>query len=349
MRKQIAVSSARYALTASFTFTDGVPMSFARIFAIALVALCTGSALAGPTFSGTWINSAPLKSEGLGGKVVVMYFYEEGCPSCRAKWPGLIEVANQFKEEPVLFIAVNSGNDPKAVESYLKGVNCDWAALADTDRSFERSAGVPTISLQNIYQARIITPAGRLVQANPGDLASAVKSLLPQASWKVDPKIVPESMKPAWKALEYGDYATGMAVVKRTIKSGDEKTRTAAEAMDKAITADIESLMAQAAKAESSGLKWEAYKAYTQVATNFKGHPKATEAATAARKLAAEKELKDEVKAMALLDRAQAMLQSRNRQEKRSAQTMLESIAKQYPDTEAGSTAAKLAATAGEP
>ncbi len=336
-------------MTGSFTFIDGVPMSFARFLAVALVALCTGSALAGPTFSGTWINSAPLKSEGLGGKVVVLYFYEESCPSCRAKWPGLIEVANQFREEPVLFIAVNSGNDAKAVESYLKGVNCDWPALADTDRRFERSAGVPTVSLQNIYQARIITPAGRLVQADPGNLAGAVKSLLPQASWKVDPAIVPASMKPAWKALEFGDYATGMAVVKRTIKSGDEKTRTAAQAMDKAITDDIESLMAQAAKDESAGLRWEAYKAYTRIAANFQGHPRAVEAAAAAKKLAAEKPLKDEIKALALLDHAQAMLQSRNRQEKRAAGAMLESIARQYPDTEAGGAAAKLAATVGEP
>ena len=316
-------------------------------FTLFFFALVSSAAQAAPpAFTGTWVNSAPMKSEALGGKVVVMYFYEEGCPSCRAKWPGLIEASNQFKEEPVVFIAVNSGNDPKAVESYLKSVNCDWAGLADTDRNFEKSAGVPTISLQNIYQARIITPGGRIVQANPGDLASAVKTYLPQAAWKVDPKIVPDSLKTAWKALEFGDYATAMATVKRTINSRDEKTRTAAQAMDQAITADIEALMAQAAKAESSGLKWEAYKSYELAATNFRGHPKATDAIAAIRRLAADKELKNEIRAMAMLQRAKSMMQSRNRQEQRSAQSMLEAIAKQFADTEAGSIAAKLAESA---
>lgn len=302
-------------------------------------------ASAAPQFTGTWVNGGPYKSEALKGKVTVLYFYEEGCPSCRAKWPSLIEASNQFKDEPVVFIAVNSGNDPKAVEGYLKSVNCDWTALADVDRSFEKASNVPTVSLQNIWQARIITPSGALVQANPGDLAASVKEHLPKAAWKVDPKIVPESMKPAWKAMEFGDYAMASAVVKRTIQSKDEKTKAAAEAMDKAITADLESLLTAAAAAEKNGDKWLAYKNFDQAATSFKGHPKATEAATAAKKLAADKDLKDEIKAWAVLERAKTMLASRNRQEQRSGQSMIESVAKQYPDTEAGRAAAKMTST----
>jgi len=320
-------------------------MRLLRHLAFAMCMVAGSTALAAPPFSGTWVNSAPMKAEAMSGKVIVLYFYEEGCPSCRAKWPGLIEASKQFTDEPVLFIAVNSGNDPKAVESYLKGVNCDWPALADIDRAYEKSADVGTISLQNIYQARIITPSGKMVQADTGNLAGSVKTYLPQAKWKVDPKIVPESMKAAWKAMEFGDYALASAVVKRTIKSSDEKARTAAQAMDKAITVDVEALFAEGAKAEASGQKWEAYKAYDRAAKTFRGHPKATEAAAAAKKLAADKDLKDEIKAMALLERAQTMLQSRNRQEQRSAATMLEAIAKQFESTEAGKAAAKMAAS----
>lgn len=311
---------------------------------VACVLLSTAAFAAAPSFSGTWLNSQPLKVEGLRGKVVVLYYYEEGCPSCRAKWPGHIAASEQFKNDPVVFIAVNSGNEPERVASYMSSVGCDWPTLADTDRSFEKASDVGTISLRNIYQAKIITPEGRFVNADTGNLAASVQQHLPKATWKVDPKTVPASMKAAWKAMEFGDYTAAMPVVKRMINSKDEQSKAAAEAMDKAITADLDAILATAAEQEKAGEKWAAYKAYDQAATAFKGHPKASEATAGVKRLAADKELKDEIKAWTLLERAQKALGSRNRQEQRSGESMLEAIAKQYAETDAGAVAQKMIA-----
>ncbi len=304
--------------------------------------LATCAFAAAPQFSGTWVNSSPLKTEGLKGKVVVLYYYEEGCPSCRAKWPGHIATSEQFKDQPVVFIAVNSGNEPSKVASYLAAVNCNWPALADVDRSFEKASNVGVISLQNIYQARIITPAGNMVAADFNNLGASVQSHLSSAKWKVDPAIVPESMKAAWKAFEFGDYGPASAMVKRTINSKDEKTKTAAEALDKAITEDLEAVLAAAETAEKAGDKWAAYKAYNQAAATFKGHPKATLATEAVKRLATESSLKDEIRAMGMLDRAEKALASRSRNDQRAGESMLDAIVKQFPETEAGIAAEKM-------
>ena len=63
-----------------------------------------------PANPAMWLNSPPLTAETLKGKGVVLWFYEEQCPSCRKKWPDMYAVAKKFEGEPVVFIAVNSGN-----------------------------------------------------------------------------------------------------------------------------------------------------------------------------------------------------------------------------------------------
>lgn len=254
-----------------------------------------------------------------------------------------MSTSEEFKNDPVVFIAVNSGNEPKEVESYLNSVNCTWVGLADTDRSFEKACKVPEVSLRNIWQARVVAPDGTLSQADPSKIGEAVKAQLSKASWKVDPATVPEALKPAWKAVEFGDYALAMPAIKRSLRSSDEKTKAAAEAMEKAITTDLDGIIAEAAGHEKAGRKWDAYKAYDKAATQFRGYPQAAQASTAAKKLAADKDVRNEVRAANMLERAKGLLASRNRQSRRSGESMIASLAKEMPDTEAGQAAADIA------
>lgn len=79
-----------------------------------------------------WINSGPLTASGLKGKGVVLWSFEEECPRCRERWPGLIESAKKFEGQPVVFIAVNSGSGRSTVEDYARQVKCPWPVLVDT-------------------------------------------------------------------------------------------------------------------------------------------------------------------------------------------------------------------------
>jgi len=69
-----------------------------------------------------WLNSPPLSVDALKGKGVVLWFFEEQCPRCRAKWPGMYELAKRFEGQPVVFIAVNSGTSPIEVAQYAREV-----------------------------------------------------------------------------------------------------------------------------------------------------------------------------------------------------------------------------------
>jgi thiol-disulfide isomerase/thioredoxin len=144
-----------------------------------------------PTESASWINSGPLTLESLEGKGVVLWFFEEQCPRCKAAWPGLAALAKKHENEPVVFVAINSGNVPAAIQAYVKQNKVDWPVIVDTSRQMEKAAGVKEICLQNICQARLITPGGSLIMARWDDLEGAVQLALQGAQWKIDPSGIP--------------------------------------------------------------------------------------------------------------------------------------------------------------
>src|SRR4051812_37123176 len=65
-----------------------------------------------------WINSSPLTVENLKGKAVILWFFEEECPKCRANWPNMYKIAEKYADKPVIFVAVNSGTPRKKLEAY---------------------------------------------------------------------------------------------------------------------------------------------------------------------------------------------------------------------------------------
>lgn len=323
-----------------------------RTCIVALIASLTFagslSAASAPTLPKNWVNGDPVSLAGLKGKVGVLYFYEEDCPTCRGKWPGILEAAAKYEGKPVVFIAINSGNESKPVEAYAKSVGLKWPVIVDSSRAFEKAAGVGTISTSNIYQMRIIAPDGSLHGGNPGDFASSIDPYLAKATWKVDPAIVPESLKSAWKAVEFGDYLSALPAVRRAAGASNAEMKAAGEAMSKQIDADLDAQLAQAQAAEKAGEKWKAYKLYQDITRSFRGMPKAAEATKSLRTLAADKDIKSDIRAMAMLEQAEGLLNSRNRQQRRQGVGVLDTIIQQYPDTEAGELAKGLKSTVEE-
>ena len=246
-----------------------------------------------------------------------------------------------------MFIVVNSGNDDKQIDAYLKSVSVKLPTIVDKSRAFEKTMDVGVISTKNIWQVKVIKPDGSMSPSGM-DWEATVQQYLPQAKWKVDPKTVPDSLKATWKALEYGEYSKAAGAIKQAMASSNEKVKTAATAMDAALKADLDAIVASAADAEKAGRKFEAYELYTAAARDFKGLPKATEAATNAKRLAADKDLKDEIKAAGLLEQAQKLLASRTRADQRQGESMIDAIIKQYRNTEAGKTASSMKSSVAE-
>ncbi|MCZ7645025.1 MAG: thioredoxin family protein [Planctomycetota bacterium] len=315
-----------------------------RILTILFAGAVLGTALAAemPEFSGEWAQDGPYTRDSLQGKVTVLYFYEEGCPRCRGRWPDLEQVRLQFEKDPVLFVAVNSGNDKRTVESYAKSVNSHWAFFVDQDRSFEKQALRSEISLQNIYQAMILDPSGNLGMANPSNLADGIKARLNGAKWRIDPAEVPEPLTKAWRAFEFGRMAEAAPAIRQAQASSDAKTKAVAQKMADEIKALIAKRIEDAKTKVAAGDTWAGYKLYDGAASAFKDFPEARPAAAEAGKLRNDAKVKKELQARFMLEKAREMLASGKDSVRQQGRMGLEAIQAQFPDTEAAAAAKAL-------
>ncbi len=179
-----------------------------------------------PTRPFGWLNSPPLESERLLGKGVVLWFFEEGCPRCIAKWTELYEIERQFQSQPVLFVAVNSGTSRNELARYLERANCRWPVICDEDRGFEKACGVPEISLNNIMQCRYIAADGSMQIANWNDVAGAARSALKRASWSLDESKVPPGLRDVSKDIEFGIYPRAIERLKQEYRNPEARAQT---------------------------------------------------------------------------------------------------------------------------
>ena len=222
-------------------------------------------------------------------------------------WPGLQAVARKFQDKPVLFLAVNSGTPRPQLQSYLRKNKVRWPAIADTDRSFERSCGVPTISLRNIYQVRIMKPDGTLIATSPTRMEQALSGAVGAAKWNVDPKGIPVSLKSAWVNVEK-------------------------------MSKQIES----AKKAEADGKLWVAFRGYSDAAVRYKGYELPKDITATIKKLQTSPDVKKEVTALRILAAAKRKLYGKTVSSRKSGFRALERLAEQQAETQAGLEAQRL-------
>src|SRR5215831_14583902 len=72
-----------------------------------------------PVFDIVDLDGTRFDSKSLRGKVIVMDFWFTGCPPCVEEIPKLNELADQFKEKNVVFIAP-TWDDESTLQAFLK-------------------------------------------------------------------------------------------------------------------------------------------------------------------------------------------------------------------------------------
>ena len=289
-----------------------------------------------PAEAGAWINAPPLTPEMLEGKGVVLWFFEEQCPSCREKWPGMYELAKKYESQPVVFIAVNSGNPRGVVEQYARGVNLKWPVIVDSSRQFEQAFVGQEISLQNIYQAQIILPDGKKQQGNWSDLDGTVQRALAGAKWKIDPATIPAAFMPTWRQVELGQYSAAAPMLKKGLVTTNSEVKEAAKRVNGFVQEQIKAAVEKASELKKSGDSWKAYQAYKAVATGFAGHDLPAEVTLSGRELASSEAVKNEIEAAKMLEAIKRSFPAAtNETAKKRILTRLEALAKKHGGTEA--------------
>lgn len=301
-----------------------------------------GELTALPESANQWMNSAPLSLDALEGKGLVLYYFEEQCPSCEKRWPQLLSIAEQHSDEPVVFVAVNSGNTSSQIAGYLKRNKIDWPVIVDPDRSFEQSSLGKTISLQNIYQTCVLTAKGEWHGADSNDLGTAARAAAEGGEWIVDPAGMPEGLRQAWQEIEIGNYPKAARAIMRAGREGDAATKQAAkqlfEVVKKAMDDDISSIAMQL----KAGQNWPAYQSLELFIEQYDGYPMNPAIAEKHKEVGEMEEVKNQYKAAKKLAAA-IRTGSKNRPDAIEKGTkMLEKLIADFPNTEAAEEAQEL-------
>src|SRR6266487_4293915 len=112
--------------------------------------------------SGAQVSWASLK-----GKVVVLEFWATWCGPCIAAIPHLNELADQFKDQPVQFIAITDEKDAVVAPFLKKKPMRAWVGL-DTDRSMFKTYGITAMP-----HTVVVDQAGRIAAiTHPSSLSA---------------------------------------------------------------------------------------------------------------------------------------------------------------------------------
>ncbi len=266
------------------------------------------------------------------GKIVVLYFYEQQCPSCRKKVPERNAWLEKFKDKPVKFVAIGAGDTAVEVQEYVRTAQLRLPVTPDPLSVLEKTWGF-TISLKNIYQTRIIDSVGELVAYSVD--GPHFDRALETATWRYNREGYDPALVPVLDKFEWGDPAGGAKLLKQARRTSKRSIAESAEKLFGVLKAECQSDMTQAESSlESDPVK--AYDLLTRIGMIVDGDPLAKQADEKLKTLKNNKAVKDELGARKMLDQLSiAVIKARMGQEREVA-NYASSIAQKYPDTPTG-------------
>jgi thiol-disulfide isomerase/thioredoxin len=198
------------------------------------------------------------------GKVVVLFFYESQCPRCKGMIPDRNDVVKA------------------SAAAYGKETGLQMPIFADNLGLMEARYG-QKISLNNIWQFRVIGPDGTIVGFTM--TKDVIQKALEKAEAKFDPAGYDAKLKPAAEAFERRQWEAGMKLLTPLRKSGTKAVAESANKLYEAVKSEGETWKSEAEQAAASD-PVKAYDLYSRLVAVFPSEPAFKDAAEAKRKLA---------------------------------------------------------------
>ncbi len=96
-----------------------------------------------PDFTLTALDGGHMQLSTLRGKPVILNFWATWCPPCRAEMPELEALWQRYKDDGLLLIGVDQGENAATVERFARGVVATtFPLLLDTNQAVGRAYGV---------------------------------------------------------------------------------------------------------------------------------------------------------------------------------------------------------------
>ena len=108
----------------------------------------------------------PHSLEDFRGKVVVINFFGTWCPPCLQEMPGLLLLAEAWKDSPFTVLAVDVGDRPAKLRQVFGEQRKAFTILLDTGSTASRSWGV-----QSFPTSFVLDPEGRIRYSAHGMVA----------------------------------------------------------------------------------------------------------------------------------------------------------------------------------
>lgn len=289
---------------------------------------------------GSFSDGQRYSLEDMQGKVVVLFFYDQDCPKCRGLIPERNKVVDQFAGKPVKFFAVAAGDTLIDAKSYVAATRLKMTTFSDLFGVMQARYGTGTISLQNIYQFRVIGPKGNVVanSMEPADIERALSG----AMWKFKDAGYDQRLMPIIDALEWGQYVPAVRELKKYTKGGNKATMESANKLWDTLKTEAKGWMDEATKnIETDPVK--AYDTYVKVSAAWVGEDLGKDADTALKSLAKNKAVNDELAARKMFESMSVASARAQATQKQAFVAQAQAIAKKYPESPTGKKAEALA------
>ena len=198
------------------------------------------------------------------------------------------------------------------------------------------------ISLQNIYQFRVIGPDGTVVARNSDMNPADIEKALATAKWKYKDGGYHAGLNPVIDQLEWGQYEAALRQLKPATKAGNKAIQESAGKLLAAVKDEAKGWLEEAARTSETD-PVRAYDLYARVAACFAGDDLGKQADGALKTLAKNKAVTDELAARKMYDGIAAMSAKAQMGQKAQFVTQAAGIAKKYPEAPTGKLAATLA------
>ncbi len=291
-----------------------------------------------------WLNSSPLTYEDAQGKGIVFWYYEESCPVCASKWPGIMEAVDQHAQAPVLFIGVISGRSRADVRSYVRKNKVDWPVIVDEDRSFEAASGDVSIDLNRIVDVRVVQPDGSYTWGWSNDIPKTVEHASMGGDWKFEHERFPEEFRPAVRRLEFGDYLSAAPAIRAGLKSDSKSLQKTAGYMQQYVEHQMRASIARHTQSLGETDHYGRYLALASTSERFTPHKLPQAEADELEELRKLPAVAGEVTARKIVDAALPLLSNPDPKKQAKAVTRLKRVVERHPGTQAAADAETLIA-----
>jgi thiol-disulfide isomerase/thioredoxin len=263
------------------------------------------------------------------GKLLVIFFFESECPTCKGLVPKWNEMVAQYKDKPVKFLAVGPHNSLAGVKQYVAETHLAMPVFADNLDIMETMYG-QNISLQNVRQFRLIDGNGKVVgyEMSPPELDKALEKI----SWKYKDHGYDPHLSNIIELLEWNQYEPALNQLRPWRKNSNKQVAGSAEKLYQAVKSEAEGWEKRAAKIAAKK-PVEAFDLYSKIATLFAGDDLAKSVAGPLKALQADKTVIAEMSARRQYAQLYSAVPRAQFQQREVVANFCQSIVNQYPDT----------------